>query len=156
MATYSVTLIPGDGIGPEVTEATRRVLESTGIGFNWEFQQAGMIAHEQTGDTLPQATLESIRKNKIGLKGPITTPIGGGFRSVNVGLRQALGLYTNLRPGKTIKGVQSTFEDIDLIVVRENMEGMYSGVEFDTGTPEAGEVIGKINDLSARKVAIDA
>jgi len=156
MSTYNVTLIPGDGIGPEVTEATRRVLESIGIRFNWEYQQAGMIAYEQTGDTLPEATLDSVRRNKVGLKGPITTPIGTGFRSVNVGLRQALGLYTNLRPGKTIKGVQSTFEDIDLIVVRENMEGMYSGVEFDTGTPEAGEVIGKINDLSARKVAIDA
>src|SRR5215213_10539604 len=115
-----------------------------------------MIAHEQTGDTLPQATLESIRNNKIGLKGPITTPIGGGFRSVNVGLRQALGLYTNLRPGKTIKGVQSTFEDIDLVVVRENMEGMYSGIEFDTQTPEAAEVIGKINSLSKKKIAESA
>ena len=156
MATYNVTLIPGDGIGPEVTEATRRVLESTGVSFDWEYQQAGMIAHEQTGDTLPQATLEAIRNNKIGLKGPITTPIGGGFRSVNVGLRQALGLYTNLRPGKTIKGVQSTFEDIDLIVVRENMEGMYSGVEFDTGTPDAAQVISKINELSTKKVAEDA
>jgi isocitrate dehydrogenase (NAD+) len=156
MATYNVTLIPGDGIGPEVTEATRRVLEATGINFHWEYQQAGMTAYEATGDTLPAATLDSIRKNKVGLKGPITTPVGGGFRSVNVGLRQALGLYTNLRPGKTIKGVQSTFSDIDLVVVRENMEGMYSGVEFDTGTPDAAEVIGKINELSPRKVANDA
>jgi isocitrate dehydrogenase (NAD+) len=156
MSTYNVTLIPGDGIGPEVTEATRRVLESTGIGFNWEYRDAGMIAQEKHGDVLPEETLASIRKNKIGLKGPITTPIGGGFRSVNVGLRHALSLYTNLRPGKTIKGVQSTFEDIDLVVVRENMEGMYSGVEFDTGTPEAAEVIGKINSLSKKQIPADA
>ncbi len=90
--------------------------------------------------------------NKIGLKGPITTPIGGGFRSVNVGLRQELGLYANLRPAKTIKGVQSTFDNIDLVVVRENIEGMYSGVEFDTGTPEAAEVIAKINSRSKKQV----
>src|SRR5215213_9249843 len=156
MATYNVTLIPGDGIGPEVTEATRRVLESTGIGFNWEFQQAGMIAYEQTGDTLPEATLDSVKRNKIGLKGPITTPIGGGFRSVNVGLRQALGLYANLRPGKPIPGVQSTFDNIDLVVVRENLEGMYSGVEFDTGTEDAAIVIGTINAHSKKQVPTDA
>src|SRR5688572_26945092 len=107
MATYDVTLIEGDGIGPEVTEATRRVLEATGIGFNWEPRDAGMIALERHGDLLPEATLESIRRTKVGLKGPITTPIGGGFRSVNVGLRQSLGLYANLRPGKTIQGVQA-------------------------------------------------
>lgn len=156
MATYHVTLIPGDGIGPEVTEATRRVLEAAGIEFAWEYRDAGMTAQEKHGDTLPEETLESIRRNKIGLKGPITTPIGGGFRSVNVGLRQSLGLYANLRPGKTIKGVQSTFEDIDLVVVRENMEGMYSGIEFDTGTPEAAQVIGKINELSKKKIAPSA
>jgi isocitrate dehydrogenase (NAD+) len=156
MASYDVTLIPGDGIGPEVSEATKRVLEATGITFNWEERDAGMIAHERHGDTLPESTLESIRKNKVGLKGPITTPIGGGFRSVNVGLRQSLGLYANLRPGKTIKGVQSTFEDIDLVVVRENMEGMYSGIEFDTQTPEAADVIGKINSLSKKQIAPSA
>ncbi|MGI8475795.1 MAG: isocitrate/isopropylmalate family dehydrogenase, partial [Thermomicrobiales bacterium] len=152
MAMYNVTLIPGDGIGPEVAEATRRVLEATGLAFNWEMRDAGMTALEKHGDTLPEETLASIRRNKIGLKGPITTPIGGGFRSVNVGLRQALGLYANLRPGKTIEGVQSVFIDIDLVIVRENLEGMYSGVEFDTGTPEAAQVIAKINELSSRKV----
>src|SRR5262245_33758837 len=156
MSTYNVTLIPGDGIGTEVTEATRRVLESTGLQFTWDYQQAGMIAYEQSGDTLPEATLESVRRNKIGLKGPITTPVGGGFRSVNVGLRQALGLYTNLRPGKTIKGVQSTFEDIDLVVVRENMEGMYSGIEFDTGTADAADVISTINRHSRKQISADA
>src|SRR5918999_1025620 len=129
MASYRVTLIPGDGIGPEVAEAPRRVLDATGIAFDWEVREAGIIAQEKHGDVLPAETLDSIRRNKVGLKGPITTPVGGGFRSVNVGLRQALELYANLRPGKTIRGVQSAFANIDLIVVRENMEGMYSGVE---------------------------
>jgi isocitrate dehydrogenase (NAD+) len=156
MATYDVTLIPGDGIGPEVTEATRRVLEATGHQFTWDYQDAGTIALEKHGDLLPDVTLESIKRNKIGLKGPITTPIGSGFRSVNVGLRQALGLYANLRPGKTIKGVQSAFDNIDLVVVRENLEGMYSGVEFDTGTADAAAVISSINAHSKKQVAADA
>lgn len=156
MSGYTVTLIPGDGIGPEVTEATRRVLEATGLSFTWDYQQAGLVALEEKGDLLPEATLESVRKNKVGLKGPITTPIGTGFRSVNVGLRQELGLYANLRPAKSVQGVQSAFSDIDLVVVRENLEGMYSGVEFDTGTPEAADVIGKINSLSKKKVDPDA
>jgi isocitrate dehydrogenase (NAD+) len=156
MSNYSVTLIPGDGIGPEVTEATRRVLEATGISFTWDYQQAGLIALEEQGDLLPETTLESVRRNKVGLKGPITTPIGTGFRSVNVGLRQALGLYANLRPAKTVKGVQAAFSDIDLVVVRENLEGMYSGIEFDTGTPEAAEVIEKINSLSKKKIDAEA
>jgi isocitrate dehydrogenase (NAD+) len=156
MATYQVSLIPGDGIGPEVAEATRKVLDATGISFDWEYCDAGLNALEKHGDVLPEATLDSIRKNGIGLKGPITTPIGSGFRSVNVGLRQALELYANLRPGKTIKGVQSTFDDIDLVIVRENMEDTYAGVEFDTGTPEAAEVIAEINKRSTKKVADDA
>ena len=156
MATYQVSLIPGDGIGPEVTEATRRVLEATGLTFEWDYRDAGLDALEKHGDVLPEATLESVRRNGIGLKGPITTPVGSGFRSVNVGLRQALSLYANLRPGKTIPGVQSTFDDIDLVIVRENMEDTYAGVEFDTGTPEATEVIAAINARSAKKVAPDA
>ncbi len=156
MSTYQVSLLPGDGIGPEVTEATKSVLDATGINFDWEYCDAGLNALEKHGELLPEATLDSIRKNGIGLKGPITTPIGEGFRSVNVGLRHALELYVNLRPGKTIKGVQSTFEDIDLIVVRENMEDIYAGVEFDTGTPEAAEVIEAINAKSQKKIASDA
>lgn len=156
MSNYQVSLLPGDGIGPEVTEATRSVLDATGIGFDWEYCDAGLGALEKHGDLLPEATLHSIRRNGIGLKGPITTPIGEGFRSVNVGLRQALELYANLRPGKTIKGVQSTFDNIDLVIVRENMEDTYAGVEFDTGTPEATEVIGEINARSKKKIASDA
>jgi isocitrate dehydrogenase (NAD+) len=156
MSNYQVSLLPGDGIGPEVSEATRRVLDATGIGFDWEVCDAGEEAMEKHGELLPQATLDSIRRNGIGLKGPITTPIGSGFRSVNVALRQELELYANLRPGKTIKGVQSTFDDIDLVIVRENMEDTYAGVEFDTGTEEAAEVIAAINARSKKQVAEDS
>src|SRR3954469_17394370 len=150
--TYQVTLIPGDGIGPEVSEAARRVLDATGVPISWEVREAGMTALESQGDLLPEATLASLKRNKVGLKGPMTTPIGSGFRSVNVGLRQALGLYANLRPGKSLKGVQSAFENLDLVVVRENLEGMYSGIEFDTGTAEAAEVIAAINERSAKQI----
>src|SRR5680860_1252825 len=156
MATYSVSLIPGDGIGPEVAEATRRILEATGIGFDWEYCDAGLDALEKHGDVLPEATLDSIRRNGIGLKGPITTPVGSGFRSVNVGLRQALNLYANLRPGKTIPGVQAAFDNIDLVIVRENLEDTYAGVEFDTGTAEAAEVIAAINARSEKQIAANA
>lgn len=154
--SYDVTLIPGDGIGPEVANATRRVLDATGVGINWDEKRAGMVALETEGDLLPAATVESIRKNRLGLKGPMTTPIGKGFRSVNVALRQELGLYANLRPGKTIKGVQSTFEHVDLVVVRENLEGMYIGIEFDAGTEDAKAVIDEINRRSKKKLSPDA
>lgn len=156
MATYQVTLIPGDGIGPEVSDATRRVLDATGISFDWDVQQAGSDAMAETGELLPQATIDSVRRNGIGIKGPITTPIGSGFRSVNVGLRQELELYANLRPGRTMKGVQSTFDDIDLVIVRENLEDLYAGVEFDTGTTEAAEVIEAVNARSKKQIASDA
>lgn len=156
MATYQVSLIPGDGIGPEVAEATRRILDATGVGFDWEYCDAGLNALEKHGDVLPEATLDSVRRNGIGLKGPITTPVGSGFRSVNVGLRQALNLYANLRPGKTIPGVQAAFENIDLVIVRENLEDTYAGVEFDTGTQEAAEVIAAINARSEKQVAGNA
>jgi isocitrate dehydrogenase (NAD+) len=150
--SYTVTLIPGDGIGPEVSGAAQRVLDASGVAFEWDVREAGMTALESQGDVLPEATLDSLKRNKVGLKGPMTTPIGSGFRSVNVGLRQALGLYANLRPGKSLEGVQSTFRNIDLVVVRENLEGMYSGVEFDTGTEEAAEVIDAINERSKKQV----
>ena len=152
IVSYKVTLIPGDGIGPEVSGAAQRVLDASGVSFEWDVREAGMTALESQGDLLPEATLDSLKANKVGLKGPMTTPIGSGFRSVNVGLRQALGLYANLRPGKSLEGVQSAFRDIDLVVVRENLEGMYSGIEFDTGTEEAAEVIDAINERSKKKV----
>jgi isocitrate dehydrogenase (NAD+) len=149
---YRVTLIPGDGIGTEVSEAARRVIDASGVHIEWEVREAGVTALESQGNLLPEATLESLKRNKVGLKGPMTTPIGSGFRSVNVGLRQELGLYANLRPGKTLKGVQSRFDDIDLVVIRENLEGMYTGIEFDTGTTEAAEVIDAINERSKKQI----
>ena len=156
MSSYTVTLIPGDGIGPEVAGATQRVLDASGVEFSWDHQDAGMTALDKHGEILPAETLESIRRNSVGLKGPITTPVGGGFRSVNVGLRHELGLYANLRPGKTMAGVQSSFSDIDLVIVRENMEDLYAGVEFDTGTDAAANVIGTLNRLGAKTIADDA
>ncbi len=149
---YDVTLIPGDGIGPEVVEAARRVLEATGVPFVWHMADAGLEAYERTGETLPEATVESVRQTKLGLKGPITTPIGTGFRSVNVGLRHALNLYANLRPARIFPGVRTRYEDVDLVVVRENSEDLYAGVEFDTGTPEAHEIIAAINARSKKQV----
>jgi isocitrate dehydrogenase (NAD+) len=153
---YDVTLMPGDGIGPEVVEATRRVLEATGIAFNWDYQDLGLSAQEKHGTTLPDATIASVRRTKLGLKGPTTTPVGTGTRSVNVGLRQALNLYANLRPAKTYRGVHAPFDNVDLIVVRENLEDLYAGVEFDTDTPEAARVIAAINQESAKKIEPDA
>jgi isocitrate dehydrogenase (NAD+) len=150
---YQITLIPGDGIGPEVAEATRRVLEATGIAFEWEVHDAGMTALEKSGDVLPEAVLDSIRANNVALKGPLTTPLGGGFRSVNVALRHALQLFANLRPARTFPGVRSVFSNIDLVVVRENMEDLYAGVEFDTGGEDTAELIATINRLSPRKIA---
>src|SRR5829696_5201501 len=120
--THRVTLIPGDGIGPELAEATRRVLDATGIDFEWEVVDAGEATIATHGTPLPDSVLDSIRRNKIALKGPITTPVGSGFRSVNVGLRQALNLYANLRPARSMAGVQSRYDDVDLVIVRENTE----------------------------------
>ncbi len=129
--SYPVTLIPGDGIGPEVTEAACRVVEATGVDFEWDVQQAGGAVLEEQGIALPEATLESIRKNGVALKGPVTTPVGKGFRSVNVELRQELRLYANYRPARSLPGIESRFEDVDLIVIRENTEGLYSGLEHE-------------------------
>jgi len=136
--TYRVTLLPGDGIGPEITRATVRVLEATGVAFEWETHTVGEAALEKYGTPLPDATLESIRKNKVALKGPVTTPIGKGFRSVNVALRKQLDLYACLRPCKSYPGVVTTlYRDIDLVIVRENTEDLYIGIEFARGTPGA-------------------
>src|SRR5215204_6309874 len=134
---HRVTLIPGDGIGPELAEATRRVLDATGIDFEWEVVDAGEATIAAQGTPLPEAVLESIRHNKVAIKGPITTPIGEGFRSVNVTLRQALGLYANLRPARSMKGVVSRFDDIDLVIVRENTEDLYAGIEHRVGRDAA-------------------
>jgi isocitrate dehydrogenase (NAD+) len=126
--TYDVTLIPGDGIGPEITEETVKVLEATGLAFRWDRQLGGVAAVEATGTPLPQVTLESIRKSRLALKGPLTTPVGEGFRSVNVGLRKEFELYANLRPARTIVP-GGRYEGIDIVLIRENLEGLYVGVE---------------------------
>jgi isocitrate dehydrogenase (NAD+) len=139
---HEVTLIPGDGTGPELTEATRRVLEATGVEFDWDVQQAGADVMDQFGgNPLPEQTLESIRRTGVAIKGPITTPFGGGFRSVNVGLRKALDLYAQVRPCKTYEGVRTRFEDVDLVIVRENTEDLYAGIEYEQGKPETVELI---------------
>jgi isocitrate dehydrogenase (NAD+) len=148
---HRVTLIPGDGTGPELTEATRRVLEATGVEFDWDVQPAGAeVMDEHGGNPLPDSTLESIRANGVALKGPITTPVGGGFRSVNVGLRKSLDLYAQVRPCKSYPGVRSRFDDVDLVIVRENTEDLYAGIEFEQGTPDAEELIRWIESKGGR------
>jgi isocitrate dehydrogenase (NAD+) len=149
---HRVTLIPGDGIGPELAEATRRVLEATGVGFEWEVQEAGEAMIAEHGTPLPEAVLESIRRNKVALKGPITTPVGGGFRSANVTLRQALGLYANVRPARSMKGLDTRYEDVDLVIVRENTEDLYAGIEHMVG-PDAAESIKIITRAASERIA---
>ncbi len=153
---YNVTLIPGDGIGVEISEATRQVLEATGVQFNWDVQIAGEEAMARYGTPMPDHVIESIRRNKVAIKGPLTTPVGTGFRSVNVALRMALDLYANLRPAKTYRGIQSRYDNIDLVVVRENTEGMYSGIEFAEGTPEVQQVMDLVDRLLNRKIRPDS
>jgi isocitrate dehydrogenase (NAD+) len=149
---YRVTLIPGDGIGPELAEATRRVLDASGVGFEWEVQEAGEAVMAAEGTPLPERVLESIRRNKVGLKGPITTPVGEGFRSVNVALRQALDLYANLRPARSLPGVVTRYEDVDLVIVRENTEDLYAGIEHRVGR-DAAESIKIITRAASERIA---
>ena len=139
---HRVTLIPGDGIGPELTEATRRVLEASGAEFDWDVQYAGTDVMDQNeGNPLPDHVLDAIRETGVALKGPITTPVGSGFRSVNVGLRKALDLYGQVRPCKSYEGVRSRFDDVDLVLIRENTEDLYAGIEYEQGSAEAEELI---------------
>ena len=154
--TYNITLIPGDGIGPEVAEATRRVLEATGVAFNWEIGYAGADVIDKYGTPLPEEVLQSVRKNKVAIKGPITTPVGTGFRSVNVALRKELNLYACVRPCKTYPGVPSRYRDVDLVVIRENMEDLYAGVEFEKGSPEVAKLIKLVAAAKKGKIAEDA
>ena len=153
---YRITLIPGDGVGPEVTEATTRVLEATGLSFDWELAYMGSSAQNTLGTPLPESTLESVRRNKVALKGPVTTPVGSGFRSVNVALRKELGLYACLRPCKTYPGAPSLYKDVDIIIVRENTEDLYSGIEFERGTPEAARLIKLISETKGETVREDS
>jgi isocitrate dehydrogenase (NAD+) len=150
--SYAVTLIPGDGIGPELADATVRVLEATGIAFDWDIQDAGEATIASEGTPLPDRVVESIRRNGVALKGPITTPVGGGFRSVNVALRLALELYANVRPARSMKGVASRYEKVDLIIVRENTEDLYAGIEHRVG-PDAAESIKIITRSASQRIA---
>ncbi len=154
--SYSITLIPGDGVGPVVTEAAVRVLEATGLSFHWDFGYVGSSAQNTLGTPLPDSVLESIRKNKVALKGPVTTPVGSGFRSVNVSLRKRLELYACLRPCKTYPGVPSPYKDVNIVIVRENIEDLYSGIEFEKGSPEAARLLELISETTGETVRQDS
>ena len=153
---HNITLIPGDGIGPEVSNATKRVLEATGVRFNWDIVHAGIEVMEEYGTPLPEHVLESIRKNKIAIKGPVTTPVGSGFRSVNVALRKQLELYACVRPCKSYEGVPTLYKDIDIVIVRENTEDLYAGIEFEKGKPQTEEVIRFISEKSGADIREDS
>ncbi|WP_217914873.1 isocitrate/isopropylmalate dehydrogenase family protein [Miltoncostaea marina] len=150
---HRVTFIPGDGTGPEIAEATKRVLDATGVEFDWDVQEAGVDIMETAGTPLPDSVIESIRANKIAIKGPITTPVGHGFRSVNVALRKTLDLYACVRPCKSYPGVRSKYEDVDIVIVRENTEDLYAGIEFEKDTPENAAIIEKIIELDPSAAA---
>jgi len=154
--SYRVTLIPGDGIGPEVSQAAKMCLEATGVGFEWEEVIAGSAAIEKFGTPLPEYVLKSVRKNKVAIKGPIITPVGKGFRSVNVALRQELGLFACLRPVKSIPGVRTPYSNVDLVIVRENTEDLYAGIEFEKGRPETGKLIALLHRLQPKKISPDS
>lgn len=151
-----ITLIMGDGIGPEIAEATKKCIDATGAGINWKIAQAGVDIMEEKGTPLPDETIESIKSTGIGIKAPITTPVGTGFRSINVHLRQSLDLYACLRPCKSYKGVRSKYSDIDLVVVRENTEDLYAGIEYEKDGDDTVELINWINNHSEKKVRPDS
>src|SRR5438093_10728817 len=153
---HRVTFIPGDGVGPELSEATRRVLEGTGVEFDWEVQEARADVVEKYGTPLPDHVLDSIRANHLAIKGPITTPVGTGFRSVNVALRKELDLYACLRPCKWYPGVRSRYENVDLVIVRENQEDLYAGIEFEEGTVEALKLIEFIAEQTGKRIREDS
>ena len=151
---HIVTLIPGDGTGPEITDATKKVVEATGVEIEWETVNAGAEVYETEGTVLPENVIKSLKKHRVGLKGPITTPVGTGFRSVNVAMRKMFDLYACVRPCKSYTGVRSRYENIDLVVIRENTEDLYAGIEFEEGKKETRDLIayiGKINEGNIRK-----
>jgi len=164
---HKVTFIPGDGVGPEIAEATRKVLEATGVHFIWEDTIIGSDAYDKFGSVLPDTALESIRRNKVAIKGPVTTPIGSGFRSVNVGLRKKLDLYSCLRPCKSYPGIETPYQGVDIVVVRENTEDLYAGIEFDIDKPDTkalqqfvakstGDIIREDSAISLKTISISA
>jgi isocitrate dehydrogenase (NAD+) len=153
---HLVTLIPGDGIGPEVSEATRRVLDATGVAIEWAVEQAGAGVLEREGTTLPERVLEQVRRSRVALKGPLTTPVGTGFRSVNVALRHELDLFAAVRPSRSLPGVPTPHPSVDLVVIRENTEDLYRGIEFERGTPAAAELRAEIRRLTGVEPREDA
>src|SRR6266545_807270 len=153
---HRVTFIPGDGVGPELSEATRRVLEGTGVEFEWNVQEAGADVVDTYGTPLPEHVLESIRASGVAIKGPITTPVGTGFRSVNVALRKELDLYACLRPCKWYKGVRTRYQDVDIVIVRENHEDLYAGIEFEQGTDEVHRLIEFIAEQTGKRIREDS
>ena len=153
---YRITLIPGDGVGPEITAVTKKVIEATGVEIEWDIQEAGAEVMDKYGTPLPPSVIESIKQNKVALKGPITTPVGSGFRSVNVALRKELDLYACVRPCKTYPGVRSPYQNIDLVVIRENTEDLYAGIEFEKGQPETLEFIEAVEKWGKGKIRPDS
>jgi len=156
MARHTVTLIPGDGIGYEVSAAARRVIDASGADIEWEVHDAGLDVIEKYGEPMPPHVLDSIRKNRVAIKGPLTTPVGKGIRSVNVALRRELDLYALVRPCKWYPGVRSRYRDIDLVIVRENTEDLYAGIEFEEGQPETLRLIETIGELGGRAIRTDS
>ncbi len=156
MAKHTVTLIPGDGIGPEITTAMRRVVEATGVDIEWEIADAGEHVMAEYGTPLPEHVIEACRRNRVAIKGPVTTPVGTGFRSVNVALRKELDLYVNLRPAFSIPGTGARYDDIDIVIVRENTEDLYAGIEFELGKPETAELIKFCADKGAGVIRPDS
>src|SRR5213594_1036096 len=154
--THRITLIPGDGTGPEIVDATRRAIEATGAEIEWDVQNIGMSVIDRYGTPFPEPALASVRRNRVALKGPLTTELGKGFRSVNVALRKEFDLYANLRPAKTYRGVRTRYEDVDLVIVRENIEDLYAGIEFAPGTPEWRAVATAIETAAKEEIRDDA
>lgn len=153
---YTITLIPGDGVGPEISDATRRVIDATGVPIKWEIQNAGEAVYKTEGTPLPRSVIDSIRKNRIAIKGPVTTPVGKGFRSVNVTLRQNLDLYCCLRPCKSFRGAKTRYDNIDLIIVRENMEDLYAGIEFQKSSPDTSRLIDFVKESTGKTILPDS
>jgi isocitrate dehydrogenase (NAD+) len=153
---HLVTLVPGDGIGPEVSDATRRVLDATGVGIKWVVEEVGSAVLEREGTTLPDRVLEQIRRSRVALKGPITTPVGTGFRSVNVALRHELDLFAAVRPSRSLPGVPTRYSDVDLVVIRENTEDLYQGIEFERASPESTALREEIRRLAGIEIREDA
>ena len=156
MAKYTVTLIPGDGIGPEICDAMTRVVDATGVDIEWETHEAGAEVSDKYGTPIPDETIEAVRRNKVAIKGPITTPVGYGFRSCNVALRKALDLYINLRPAYTLPGNGARYDDIDLVLFRENTEDLYAGIEYEMGSEGAKGLIDYVNKSGAGTIREDS